>query len=52
MNVYKAVNTICLIIGIGVLIFGVLIAMGMVASVPVYKAPVLFLLGGIIERGQ
>ncbi|MDD4199921.1 MAG: hypothetical protein PHS19_00880 [Eubacteriales bacterium] len=48
MNIYKVVNTICLIMGIAVLIFGSLIASGIIASIPAHKAPVLFLLGGII----
>lgn len=48
MNIYKVVNTICLIVGIAVLIFAAIIAVGMLGSVPAHKAPVLFLLGGII----
>ena len=42
------VNIICGGLGICVLIFGVLVALGMIGNVPQNKAVVLFLLGGII----
>lgn len=48
MNVYQIVNIVCLILGIAVLVFAALIAAGMIASVPTYKAPVPFLLGAVI----
>lgn len=48
MDVYKIVNIICGTLGVCVLIFGVLVAFGMIGNVPPNKAVVLFLLGGII----
>ncbi len=48
MDVYRIVNIICGTLGICVLIFGVLVALGMIGNVPPNKAVVLFLLGGII----
>ena len=48
MDIYKVGNIICGGLGICVLIFGVLVALGMIGNVPQNKAVVLFLLGGII----
>ena len=48
MDIYKVVNIICGIAGVLVLIFGVLVALGIIGNVPPNKAVVLFLLGGII----
>lgn len=48
MNVYKAVNLFCLIVGIAVLIFALVIKLGMIATIAPAKSYVLFLLGAII----
>ena len=48
MNIHTIVNIICGILGICVIIFGALVAGGMIGNVPSNKAVVLFFLGGII----
>ncbi|MDO4868892.1 MAG: hypothetical protein Q4A65_01180 [Bacillota bacterium] len=48
MNIHTVVNIICGVLGICVLIFGLIVGMGMMATVPPNKAVVLFVLGGII----
>jgi hypothetical protein len=48
MNVYRVVNLICGVLGVCVLIFGALVGLGMIGTVPPNKSVVLFLLGGII----